>query len=92
MIKGSSVPVVGNGMALGLTDGTNVFGATNGTNGSIIGVVSTSNGAYGKLLPDASGHNTTTGNHSLGITTDGTKSGMIADISNYQDIIWCIKY
>lgn len=71
------IPVIGNGMTLGLTDGNKnaglVAGAINGTN-----VLSQSGNKYGQPVG-----NDTTWNHLLvggvGITTDGTKSGLVAN-------------
>ena len=75
--------VVGNGISLGLTDGASNYGLYQG-NGPL-GVAST---AYGINLP-SSGSNS--GNPSydkrLGVTTDPTKSGIIADLvsTNTED-------
>lgn len=69
--------VVGNGMALGLTDGNgNYYGQTfaSGTAGSYTSVVTS---AYNVNLPDTQSSGTRpTNNTNLGITTDPTKSGI----------------
>lgn len=74
----STAPVVGNGMTLGLTDGLSNYGiapqanywgiyASQSVFGSIVGTDST-----GYLSQDKS----------LGVTTDPTKSGIVADLSS----------
>ena len=76
------VPVVGNGMALGLTDGTNDRGLTSWVNNNtqLLSGLTTS---YGENVGATTGQNTqTSGYLATGITTDPTKSGMIADTSN----------
>ena len=78
--------IVGNGMTLGLTDGTNNFGIR--TNGS----------SYHNITPDAYGINigsvittgTVTGNKTAGITTDSLKSGIESKINS--NINYIIKY
>ena len=76
-VLGQSVAVVGNGKTLGLTDGTNNGGFAS-SNSSPTGYtnaygtnVGTSNVSSGSMLT----------NKTYGITTDPTKSGMIADLS-----------
>ena len=87
MIKGTSVPVVGTGKALGVTDGTRQ---------GIIPVQNTYGwNAIGANLPAEYTDNRGgefSSSRNIGVVTDGTKSGLIATISNYQDIMWCIKY
>ena len=83
---GKSAPVVGNGMVLGLTDGTTNYGQTfaKGSTGSFSSVVT---GAYGANLPNTMSSGTRpTNNINLGITTDPTKSGMIADLSETTNL------
>ena len=84
-IKGSvdSVPVIGNGMAFGLTDGTTNYGAR--TYSALSGaapVIGGNTAVYGTMLPN----NITSGSQltssAFGITTDPEKSGIIADTSN----------
>ncbi len=73
-----TAPVAGNGTVLGLTDGTNNAGlvARNTQNAMIMtGVFNT---AYGT---SASGSQLAT-NTSFGVTTDATKSGLVANTSN----------
>ncbi len=72
----STVPVVGNGMTLGLTDGSNNYGLDTV---NYYGHFSSTN--YGTAVGNSDGPNVVT-NKSLGITIDGTKSGVVADTSN----------
>ena len=74
-----TVPVVGNGMTLGLTNGTNLVGLNSSA-------VQTNRDMF---TTDAYNVNVTTSTSSatgvlgkLGVTTDGSKSGLIADLSN----------
>ena len=73
----ATVPVVGNGMGLGLTDGTNNYGMRGRADNYVI----TGQNAYGKTVGSTFGAETTTG-VVLGVTTDPTKSGMVADLAN----------
>lgn len=75
--------VVGNGMTLGLTNGSVNFGLTNVT-GSNANLACTSQAAYGAYT-GASGMSATTNMpvaQAYGITTDATKSGMVATVSS----------
>lgn len=78
---GGTAPAKGNGMTLGLTDGTLNAGAV-GVSGSASRISATSD-LYGTNIGTTSSQgfgltNTT----SVGITTDSTKSGIIADLAN----------
>lgn len=70
------VPVVGDGKVLGLTDGTNNFGVI----ASGVGLDSRGD-LFGKTLPQSNSGTGVPGNVALGVTTDGTKSGLKADLS-----------
>lgn len=77
---GTSAPVIGNGMNLGLTDGTNNIGLQVGvvaTNAGLGGTIANYGGNVGTSVA-VSGW---TSNKTMGVTTDGTKSGLIADLS-----------
>lgn len=79
---GTSAPVIGNGMTLGLTDGTKLSGALHYTYftdnvasyGSNVG---TNVGAPSQSL---------TNGYTIGVTTDPDKSGLIADLSSVSSI------
>ena len=76
---GGTAPVKGNGMTLGLTDGTNYFGISGWDGNS--GDISKDPDHYGTNLPfTRTGGNKS--NKGLGVTTDASKSGIIADLSN----------
>jgi len=92
---GTTAPVKGNGMALGLTNGTNNYGIV-GASSDGLGVNSAS---YG-LNPVATGAGTFTSSSGMrfGVTTDPAKSGMIADLSqavgatiNAQRLAWAMQ-
>lgn len=82
---GGSAPVIGNGMSIGLTDGT--------TNGALQGerfmhsasdyhqALTTSANTFGANVGTAASDSTHLGIKTLGLTTDGSKSGIIADLS-----------
>ena len=79
----NNAPVVGNGIALGLTDGTRNAGLftsnPNGFSGCLRGSVDN----YGSSLPgSATVANCIDTGHLTGVTTDPTKSGLIAQLSN----------
>ena len=84
---GKNAPVVGNGMTLGLTDGTNNAGLTsfNVQYGQYEGV---NKNAYGTNVGTTgmSGSAQLALNTTQGITTDPTKSGMITDLSETTNI------
>ena len=78
---GDTAPVIGNGLALGLTNAS-------GTNYGLIGRNSSSGEMFYKGSTDAYGQELNTGytgggvaGSSLGITTEAAKSGIIADLS-----------
>jgi hypothetical protein len=76
--------VKGNGMTLGLTDGTRNFGLiTNVGNAGGRFYLGQSNNAYGSIEGQASGANSYDNpDTTAGITTDPTKSGIVTDNSN----------
>lgn len=81
---GTSAPVVGNGQAIGVyqTDGTDIFNAGM-VNGAGYGLYNVYN-AYGKPA-DATrytGQAGGAGSYPVGLTTDPTKSGMIASLAD----------
>ena len=85
MTVDDEVPVIGNGIAVGLTNGTNDQGLYQSVNPS--GGVYLSANAYGSSVGTNS---TVTGgissNASVGITTDPTKSGIIADTTSSKKV------
>lgn len=79
-ISSGTVPVIGNGMSLGLTDGTKNFG--------LFGYDADSN----RVITDISGYGVNVGsvdvgssrissNVAVGVTDDAAKSGLVADVS-----------
>ena len=90
---GKSAPVVGNGMTLGLTDGSSNAGITSGIdwNGSDAGdnAIKPSEPDYGKNTGDTSNrpaYSRWGGSKVIGITTDPTKSGIVADLSETTNL------
>lgn len=84
------IPVKGNGMTLGLTNGETLGGITSAN-------IAVSSGnpfykdIYGTNIGTA-GSTAPTPNKSLGVTTDSTKSGIIADCSNASKVVTLKAY
>ena len=77
-----NIPVVGNGLTLGFSDGNNNLGAVFWNSTAHNGNIATTS-MYGANVGDVwSEVSTPVTNKAMGITTDPTKSGMIADTSN----------
>lgn len=79
---GDSAPVIGNGLTMGLTNGTANGGLfVYGDSG--LGLAAKA-GYYGVTLPAGANEDRVTFSNyqGLGLTTDGSKSGVIADLSN----------
>lgn len=75
---GTTAPVAGTGMVLGLTNGTTNAGLYNGTNGDLLA----HNEDYGKPVSNTTGGQNIFTTGRIGVTTDPTKSGLYADLSN----------
>ena len=78
-------------MSLGFESNNQKFAlkaSQNGTQGNLRPY----NSGYGQPVDTDVSNGWTGSGNTIGLTTDSTKSGIIADISNYQDIMWCIKY
>ena len=71
---GGTLPVIGNGMNLGLTEGSRNFGLVQG-GGAYPGLAGLT-GNYGQAVGSHTSGNEPTTNISLGVTTDPTKSGL----------------
>lgn len=74
---GDTAPVIGNGMTLGLTSGTDDLGLYSQSNS----VVVTSANVYGSNVGTSSS-TINPGNGSLGVTEDSAASGLIADLTS----------
>lgn len=81
IVKSGEVPVRGNGMTLGLTDGVDII-APYGQNYGIFRPTPNAPIPYGSNTTTAGSESNTTSNITLGITTDSSKSGIIADTSS----------
>lgn len=75
-----TVDVIGNGKAIGLTDGTSE-GALCGVNASSIGYKATS---YGKTVPYTDSGAAIKNNNAIALTSDARASGIIADTTNVK--------
>lgn len=89
---GTSAPVIGNGMTLGLTNGTQNAGLSHVINVGIDGQVNN----YGVSVGTRNTGQAFGGDVAVGVTTDPTKSGLIADLAsttgiNVNDLRFLIK-
>lgn len=75
---GATAPVIGNGMALGMTNGTVNVGAQTGGNAGYLAFIQSAYGQPQGTTSTASAASLGT----FGITKDGEKSGMVADLAN----------
>lgn len=83
-----SIPCKGNGMTLGVTEGTNNGGFINSSEGA--GIVARKD-IYGKETGSSNTSASTLNTwKSIGVSTDPTKSGVVADLSDGQIVV--IKY
>ena len=78
--------VMGNGMALGLTDGI----TDTGLRWSTTVALSADNNSYGTNIGGSTGGHTFGKDESLGITTDSTKSGIIAEPDETKYLYICV--
>lgn len=74
---GDTAPVKGNQMAIGFTTGSLLAGATGSQSGAVIGQTQ----AYGAQVGSSQNNAAVLNAVAVGLTTDPTKSGMIADLS-----------
>ena len=75
---GTEAPVLGNGMTLGLTDGTNKVGLQNPSNATYL---VQSAGVYGTSVGSANSSSDYLGK-TLGVSLEAEKSGLVADLTN----------
>lgn len=78
IIQKNNIPVVGNGMTLGMTNGTETVGLQHIGGVALAGVIST----YAQPVGNPNTTPQCATNKSLGVTTDGANSGIIADTSD----------
>ena len=71
----------GNGMTLGMTDGTRLYGLQRDYTGTTLSFNQVHTSSYGTNVGTARTGSTDSYTSTLGITTDETKSGIIADLS-----------
>ena len=77
---GTTAPVVGNGMSLGLTNGSQYFSPTG--RASFGEIYATPNGITGIDIGTSTDYNRNLGAVAIGLTTDADKSGLVCDLSN----------
>jgi len=82
-VKGSvsTVPVVGNGMALGITNNYGKNGVLASESGNYIGAWCSTNDNRNLPFSVTDAYNTNGFSGAIGVTTDPTKSGIVADTS-----------
>lgn len=78
---GTNAPVVGTGMTLGLTTGTTTGGSNFGLRASSESRLTASLNSYGASEGTMGEGGSLAQNITLGVTTDSTKSGLIADLT-----------
>lgn len=80
---GVSAPVVGNGITLGLTNGSINFGSAFQSNSNYtMGSLTPNQAIYGASVGSGSSHTARQGGEvAIGVTTDPTKSGLVADLT-----------
>ena len=80
----NTAPVVGNGMAVGFTNNQQNLGSWVSGNGTFI----LSTGVYGQNVGEVrTAGNIASDTYTVGITTDSSKSGLIADLTNATETI-----
>lgn len=95
-ITGESLGVKGNGMTLGLTDGTVNFGVQryNYTPGGyFVNPLQGQETKFGSQIGEAADTKTPVSNKQLtvGLVADAQKTGIIVDLSNQVNGLWCVK-
>lgn len=91
----ATVGAKGDGLSLGLTSrGTNYGMAYDGNSGSGPNGMTMSTAAYGAAVGTSAASSSQPQKHSVGVTTDATKSGVVVDLSQavIPTISACIKY
>lgn len=83
---GTEAPVIGNGMSIGLTNGTDFAGTTSGGYSGVPIVIPRINGYGVNVGTSTTGTTGLGGDIAIGLTTDPTKSGVVADISEAADV------
>ncbi len=95
-ITGESLGVKGNGMTLGLTDGTVNFGVQRRSytpSGYFVNPLQGQETKFGSQIGEDADLDTSISSKSLtvGLVADAQKTGIIADLSNQVNGLWCVK-
>lgn len=80
--SGGLIPVIGNGMTLGLFNGQSNVGLAEGDSRALWAQGGNFGKPAGSVLSRPGGR----ANHTIGVTTDPTKSGLVADFNTQLDI------
>ena len=90
----TNVPCKGNGITLGMTDGTNLFGVNLRLSGATARSLMPDTNIYGSPVGSSSTTSTAGNtNTSIGVTTDATKSGIVGTVTrSVLSINFAIKY
>lgn len=91
-LKDSSVPVKGTGLSLGLTNGTQNGAMAMTSDYRMFKGYTDKYGSNVGSIPAGSSANEMPVQRTVGVTTDPTKSGIIADISSGVSVDYIIKY
>ena len=81
IIQKENIPVIGNGISLGLTNGDNLDGAA-GIESGTFNIQKFQNQLGANIGTSLTGSGNLSGGRTFGIVTDPTKSGIISDLSN----------
>ena len=92
LLKGSSVPVKGTGLSLGLTNGTQNGAMAMTSDYRMFKGYTDKYGSNVGSIPAGSSANEMPTQRTVGVTKDATKSGIIADISSGVNANFIIKY
>lgn len=92
LLKGSSVQVIGNGMSLGLTNGTQNGAMAMTSDYRMFKGYTDKFGTSVGSTPAGSSANEMSVQKTVGVTTDPSKSGLVADISSGVLANYIIKY
>ena len=95
-ITGESLGVKGNGMTLGLTDGTTNYGVQRRSytpDGYFVNPLQGQITKYGSQIGEAADLDTpvSSKNLTVGLAADTQKTGIITDLSNQVNVLWCVK-
>ena len=86
-----TVPVKGNGLALGLTNGTTNYGLQGGNSSDFYQLCLQTDNYGANVGPNSLSTKQDIHYNAYGVTTDGSKSGIVADLSNVSTTTLTVK-